>query len=170
LLQYSKTYYFPDIRIQVSKGDIRDSGKLFNLQSQNKNIHQEEEQTQMKKIVYIGTALLAILLICAAPVSAISFSNLVGSGSTFNGNTGSLVTSIGSLSTDQPKIDYKVALNGLNNVPATGSISAFSRGNLMEGNNNGGLASQLIFSQRSSATGSISQFAFSFHYNSKLTA
>jgi hypothetical protein len=124
----------------------------------------------MKKIVCIGITLLAILLVCAAPVSAVSFSNLVGSGSNFDGNTGSLVTSFGSLSTDQPKVDYKVALTGLNNVPATGSISAFSRGNLMEGNGNGGLASQLLFSQRSSASGLISQFAFSFHYDSKLTA
>ena len=150
--------------------DVWYAGKVFNLQSQNMTIHQEEEQVKMKKMVYIGIALLAILLISAAPVSAVSFSNLVGSGSTFNGNTGSLVTSIGSLGTDQPKVDYKVSLTGLNNLPATGSISAFSRGNLMEGNDNGGLASQLIFSQRSAATGSISQFAFSFHYTSKLTA
>jgi hypothetical protein len=51
-----------------------------------------------------------------------------------------------------------------------GSISAYAHGNLMEGGADGSLAQQILFNQRSTASGEISLFSFSFSYLSKLTS
>jgi predicted PurR-regulated permease PerM len=113
---------------------------------------------------------LVFLTAMAVPVSADQFSNLVDSGSSMNVNTGSLSSSLGATVTGQPNINYNVGLQGIGNTPAQGSISAYAHGNLMEGRNNGGLAQQILFSQKTTASGEISLFQFSFSYLSKLNS
>jgi len=108
---------------------------------------------------------LVLLTAVALPASAADFSNLVNSGSSMNGNVGSLATSLtaspGGLNS------YSVGLQGIGDSPAMGSISAYAHGNLMEGGADGSLAQQIIFNQRSTASGEISLFSFSFSYLSK---
>jgi hypothetical protein len=112
---------------------------------------------------------LVLLSAIALPASAAAdFSNLVNSGSSMNANIGSLATSLsaspGGLNS------YSVGLHGIGDSPAMGSISAYAHGNLMEGGADGSLAQQILFNQRSTASGEISLFSFSFSYLSKLTS
>jgi hypothetical protein len=123
-------------------------------------------------ISYRTAGAIALVLVLftaiALPASAADFSNLVNSGSSMNGNLGSLATSLsaspGGLNT------YSVGLHGIGDSPAMGSISAYAHGNLMEGGADGSLAQQIIFNQRSTASGEISLFRFSFSYLSKLSS
>ncbi|MBP1929333.1 hypothetical protein J2741_001880 [Methanolinea mesophila] len=114
---------------------------------------------------------LVFLTAMAMPVSAAAdFSNLINSGSSMNGNIGSLATSLSSTMTGQPSVNYNVGLQGIGNTPAQGSISAYASANLMEGRSDGSLAQQILYSQRSTASGEISLFSFSFSYLSKLNS
>jgi hypothetical protein len=113
--------------------------------------------------------MLVFLTAMAMPASAAtSFSNLINPGSVLDANGGSLSTSLsaspGGLNS------YSVGLQGIGGSPAIGSISAYAHGNIMEGGANGGLAQQLLFSQKTTASGEITHFSFSFSYLSKLTS
>ena len=111
--------------------------------------------------------MLVFLTAMAMPASAVtSFSNLINPGSLLDVNGGSLATS---LSANPGGLNsYSVGLTGIGDSPALGSISSYAHGNLMEGGANGNLAQQIIFNQRSTASGEISLFSFSFSYLSKL--
>ena len=112
---------------------------------------------------------LVFLTAMAMPASAAAdFSNLINSGSTMNTNAGSLATSLSSNMVGQPSVNYNVGLQGIGDTPALGSISAYASANLMEGRSDGSLAQQIIYNQRSTASGEISLFSFSFSYLSQL--
>lgn len=114
----------------------------------------------MKIIPYVLFIVLGALLL-STPVLA-DYCNMVESGSSFTGSKGVMTSSVGSRFIGDSPVEtgYNMQVNG-----AVGTASSFFNANLNEGRGSG-LASNLIYRQRTTASGIITGFSASYSYRS----